>query len=132
MKKIFKSLFFIAAAVFLLGLILLGYIYFIEPNRLIIKTIRLTVPHWSKELDNLKIVAVSDIHGGGHFITAEKIQTIAQTINEQEPDVVFLLGDFVSQIHDDGTSVQKRALKMPIKTIAENLSSIQAKYGVLR
>lgn len=94
-----------------------------------INEVSLNVPNWSEELNGFKVVAISDIHGGSHTITEERILSIAEEINKQNPDIIVILGDFVSQVHDD-VPIKKRELKMPIETIAKNLSGLKAKYGV--
>lgn len=101
------------------------YSFYIEPNRLIVHSEDLKIPHWSAKLDGFKIVAISDIHGGAKFITEEKIRQIVELANAQNPDLIVLLGDYVSQtvgMHGD--------LKMPSETVAENLKGLRAKYGV--
>jgi uncharacterized protein len=110
----------------ILGIGILGYAYFIEPFRFIVNEKSLKVPHWSRELNGFKIVAVSDIHGGSHSVTEERLQFLTEQINSQNPDVVVLLGDYVSQ-----TSGKKNSsLKMSIETVAQNLKGLKAKYGV--
>jgi predicted MPP superfamily phosphohydrolase len=50
---------------------------------------------------------------------------LVELANAQNPDLIVLLGDYVSQIggkHSD--------LKMPFETIAENLKGFRAKYGI--
>ena len=127
-KKIFKYTSRLILGGMILGLILLTYAY-LEPYRLVVKEVSLNVPNWSRELNGFKIVAVSDIHGGSHAVTEERIRTITEQINAQNPDIVVLLGDFVSQVDED-KSIRARDLKMPIETIAKNLSGLKANYGV--
>jgi uncharacterized protein len=114
---------------FAIILIIIGsvaiYSYYIEPSRIIVHEENLKIPHWSAKLDGFKVVAISDIHGGSHYITEEKIRDVVQLTNLQNPDLIVLLGDFVSQktgMHSE--------LKMPSETIAANLKGFQAKYGV--
>lgn len=125
LKKVFRYFSRIVLVGLVVGLILLGYAYFIEPDRLIIKEVSLNVPNWSRELNGFKIAAISDIHGGSHNITEEKISTIAEQINAQNPDIVVMLGDFVTQIES-----KHSGLVMPIERIVQNLKGLKAKYGV--
>ncbi len=130
LKKFLKYNLYLFLTGFFIGLLLLGYAYFIEPKRLVIKEISLEVPHWDKELNGFRVVAVSDIHGGSHTITEERIRNITEQINAQNPDIVVLLGDFVSQLHEEGKSIKERELAMPIETISENLKGLKDKYVV--
>ena len=63
---------------------------FIEPNRLVLRVVKVEAP-----LPHLRIALLSDLHAGAPFITIEKVRTIVDQILEQHPDVVLLLGDFV-------------------------------------
>lgn len=128
-KKFLKYNFYIFLICFVIGSVLLGYTYFVEPYRLVVKEISLNVPYWNKDLNGFKIVALSDLHGGSHSITEERILDITEKINAQNPDIIVLLGDFVSQVADD-VPIQRRNLKMPVEVIAENLKGLKAKHGI--
>src|SRR5262245_21996062 len=106
--------------------LLLMYSYFIEPNMLLVNRMTLQVPHWSKELNGFKIVAISDIHGGSNTMTEERLRYLTGLANAQEPDVILLLGDYVSQSHGR----HGKDLRMPANVIAENLQGLKGKYGV--
>lgn len=126
MKKKFLLWFrIVAITILLLGAAILAYSYFIEPDRLIIKTVELRVPHWSKDLNGFKIVAVSDIHGGSHTITEEKLRYLTERVNAQNPDIIVLLGDFISERREN-----KKELRMPVETIAQTIAGMRAKNGV--
>lgn len=110
----------------LISLVCLGclaYSYFIEPNRLVVRSETLKIKNWNPTFDGLTIVMIGDVHGGSNGVTEAKIRRIVASINDQQPDVVFMLGDYVSE-WSDGT------LRMPVETIAANLAGIKAKYGV--
>ncbi len=101
----------------------LAYAYFIEPNLLVINRSTINIKNWNPAFDGFRIAVLSDIHGGSNGVTTERLRDVVTKTNEQDADIIVLLGDYVSQGRDD-------VLKMPIATIAEGLSGLRAKYGV--
>ena len=88
-KKIFLSLvaFFLA-----LGWLAVFYGSFIEPRLLFVR--HETIVLSDNPIRELKVAVLSDLHVG-HYKKTSWAQAVTQTINEQKPDLIFLLGDFV-------------------------------------
>jgi len=129
MKKWFKYMgITLAILVAVLGLLAI-YAYFIEPRITQVNQSTLKVPHWSKELNGFKIVAISDIHGGSNTMTEERLRYLAELANGQQPDVILLLGDYVSQAEKHSAGHDQN-LRMPAKVVIDNLKGLKAKYGV--
>lgn len=125
MKKFLKNILSALATILLLLSLPLAYAYFIEPSRLVTREETLSVPNWSANLNGFKIVAISDIHGGSNDVTESKLRELVSTANAQTPDLIVLLGDYISEQRRN-----KKELRMPVETIADNLQGFQAKYGV--
>lgn len=113
----------IFGALLLTGLLLVLWAFVIEPNRIVVNEVEIKLPEWPAAFNQLKIVAVSDIHAGATYINEAKLERLVSSINETQPDVIVLLGDFVSG--DDHQRVW-----MEPEVIAGKLKNLRAKYGV--
>jgi uncharacterized protein len=114
----------IAAPVLLaIALLCLGYSYYVEPRRLVVNHYDLKVKNWNPALNGFKIAAISDVHGGSNGVTEARLRELVARANEQDADIIVLLGDFVSQNRGHET------LRMPVSTIAANLKGFDAKFG---
>jgi predicted MPP superfamily phosphohydrolase len=109
--------------------LLLAYGYYIEPRKLVVNAQDLPMKGLDPAFDGLKIVAIGDIHGGSNYVTEERIQAVVRLANEQQPDLVVLLGDYVTQGYSLGTAHDSK-LKMPMATIADVLGGLHARLGV--
>jgi predicted MPP superfamily phosphohydrolase len=119
-KRIFLS---VVGAIVLICASLVVWAFLIEPNRLVVHEVDIKLAAWPNEFNNLKIVSVSDLHVGRRFVDDAKLVQIVETINQTQPDLIVLLGDFVSQDRDE------RVLIEP-EIIAGRLKDLKAKYGV--
>jgi len=125
MKLLLKRMLLVFAAIIIIITLLLSYAYFIEPRQFVITEETISVKNWTSEESGFKIVAISDIHGGSHYMDDARIKFVVEQANAQEADIVVLLGDYVSQ--SDGRS---GALRMPMSQIADDLQGLRARYGV--
>src|SRR5687768_15249638 len=122
-----RSLIILAAAA--VCALCLFYSYFIEPNRLVVTDETIDIKGLDPSFDGLRIAVISDIHGGSNGASAENIRRLVETTNAQNPDMIVLLGDYVSQGHTR-QPVRDRPLRMAVSEIADNLSGLRAKHGV--
>ncbi len=79
-------------------LIVCGLVWgvFIEPSRLIVHQETIQIDNLPKELSGLRIALIADIHSGGPFIDDNKLRQIVELTNQQNPDLIVLLGDYMS------------------------------------
>ena len=97
MRQSLKRTIRIALAVLLLLTIsCLIWGLFIEPNRLIVREQIIQIDNWPKELGGLRIAVIGDVHTGGPFINDQKLRRIVELTNQQHPDLIVLLGDYMS------------------------------------
>jgi hypothetical protein len=84
------------AAIPLLLACLFFWAFLVEPNRLVVRQETITIAKWPKELNDLKIAVMSDIHVGGWFIDDKKLRLIIERTNQLQPDLTVILGDYMS------------------------------------
>lgn len=70
------------------------YAWFVEPNQLVVREVRLESAQWRGP--PLRIAMLSDTHVGGPHVDAVRVSRIVARINELAPDIVVLLGDYVN------------------------------------
>lgn len=76
---------------------LAAYARFVEPGRLAVHHIHLPLPRLPRAFHNYRIVHISDIHLGG-WMTPRRLTDAIRQVNQLEPDLVAITGDFVERV----------------------------------
>jgi predicted MPP superfamily phosphohydrolase len=97
--------------------------FWIEPRSLVVTRADIAVPQWPAEARPLRIAMLADIQPAGPHVTAERVAEVVAQINALEPDLVVLLGDYVSLMRASTSHV-------PPKATAAVLSRLRAPLGV--
>jgi predicted MPP superfamily phosphohydrolase len=105
----------LAIYIFCFLLLLYGMIY--GADNFVVRKIEISTNHKALENKELKIILVSDLHLAS-WRTQEPIKKAIKLINEQNPDIVFLTGDYVQFSSSEFISY------IPI------LQKLKAKYGI--
>ena len=91
--------------------------FFVEPNIIQVKNLILK----NKELSGIKIVFASDFHIKPY--EKNRLKKIIKVINNENPDIVLLGGDYVNS--------HKKNMTYPITGIAEELKNLKSKWGTV-
>jgi predicted MPP superfamily phosphohydrolase len=89
------------------GLGLSGFTYghYLESNWVEITTLRLKLPGLAPEFGGYRLVQISDIHLDHKGMTRSRLAEIMNLINELQPDLVAITGDFITVAHDGGPQI---------------------------
>jgi len=71
------------------------YSRYVEPYWVAVERVTLTLPRLARPFDGYRIVHISDFHLDG-WMTPERLERVVELVNEQEPDLVVITGDFVA------------------------------------
>lgn len=115
-----KTLFAGGAGFFSLG----GYAFAVEPQwRLVVARHPLALPRWPRDARPLRAAILTDLHASDPWMSVDRIAEIVEATNRLSPDIVFLLGDYMSSLR-----WQRRALEP--HEWAPVLSGLRAPLGV--
>ena len=91
-----KKLRILFAAIVLLiaGMVFWGFL--IEPGRLVVREHTIRIDNWPQQLDGLRIAVLSDIHADNWFVDDKKMRTIVERTNQLQPELIVILGDYMS------------------------------------
>lgn len=107
-----------------IGLAVGLYGVFIEPGRLVVRSIIVEVATWPKSHRPLRIAFLTDLHVGAPHIDLARLKEVVRRTNAAKPDLVLLGGDYVIHGVVGGRFVAP-------KPIAQVLVDLSAKHGVV-
>lgn len=85
---------FAAIVLLLAGMVFWGFL--IEPGRLVVREQTIQIDNWPQQLDGLRIAVLSDIHADDWFVDDKKMRTIVERTNRLQPELIVILGDYMS------------------------------------
>lgn len=106
-----------------IGVWLGGWVFYYEPASLTVRRYELPLAGWPKKVDSVEIALLSDLHVGSPYYGLDKLEAVVALVNEGEPDLVLLAGDYVVHGVRGGTFV-------PPEAIAPVLGKLEAPLGV--
>jgi hypothetical protein len=98
----------------------------IEPGMLVVRHLRMELPGWQSDL---RIAVLSDLHVGSPHVGLDKLRTIVERTNAENPALVVLLGDYVIGGPNRGGGIRGGGFVEP-EPIAEELKKLRAPLGV--
>jgi uncharacterized protein len=81
-----------------------------RPEDFQIENIEVDIPGLNACFDGYRIVNISDIHLG-QWLTPKHLEGVVELVNQQEPDMIAITGDFVSYIFDEVADDLESSLK---------------------
>jgi uncharacterized protein len=116
----------LGAITFLIALLVL-WGFLVEPNRLIVRQQTIQLANWPSELSGLKVAVISDIHADGWAVDDKKLRLIVERTNQLNPELIVILGDYISS---DGM-VTRRVQPEEFAAVLKNLHAPHGVYSVL-
>ena len=134
MPLVFKSKLRVVLAAVLAALAALAlWAFWLEPASVTVSRVSLRVPRWHAEHRGLKVAVLTDLHVGSPHMGLQKLASVVGRANDERPDVVLLLGDFlIGGPKDEGGErggVVGGTFVEP-EPIAEELRRLRAPLGV--
>ena len=95
LNNLFKPLLKFLTIGFIALFLLTVYAQKIEVGWMEVVQVPMMLPRLAPELEGYRIVQITDIHADD-WMTADRIASITRQINDQQPDLIVLTGDFVT------------------------------------
>jgi len=118
---IFGVVFKLIFALAVMTIVFLAWGVGVEPGLLGVTRTEISSPSWETYWTPLRIAVLSDLHVGSPHIDVAHLGEIVETVNAQKPDLVMLLGDYMTGGYYE---------TVPATVIAPVLGQLSAKYGV--
>jgi uncharacterized protein len=102
-----------------LGALLLGglvYVRKVEPEDVEVVPVSLALPRLDARFDGYRIVQISDLHADS-WMTPGRVLGLVKLVNEQEPDLVAITGDFASYSRFRSLVRHASALVAPLRRL---------------
>ena len=113
----------IAVALLVAPFLVALWAFEIEPGMLVVRHRRMELPGWKSDL---RIAVLSDLHVGSPHVGLDKLRTIVEKTNAEQPEIVVLLGDFVT----GGPNGTRWGGFVEPEAIAEERKKLHAPLGV--
>lgn len=98
--------------------------FWIEPSWVVVRHETIGISRWHNEHANIKIAVLTDLHVGSPHMSIERLRTVVERTNAEQPDLVIMLGDFVIDGVVGGRFVEPEA-------IADVLRDLRATSGII-
>lgn len=113
-----------ARATFLSALGAVAWALVVEPARLVVRPVDLSLPAWDPAVPPLRVALLSDLHVGSPSWDPAHLELLVAVVNAERPDVVLLAGDYVIDNVLLGHKVEQEA-------IAKIVGRLRAPHGVI-
>ncbi len=90
----------------------------LRPRGLSLEQFTLPLKNLPQAWDGLLLAQLSDLHFDGHSLSSQRLDAAISLINQAQPDLIFLTGDYVT---DDPS---------PIYQLSQALQHLQSRYGI--
>lgn len=112
-----------AIALLIAPFLVAAWAFGIEPGMLVVRHATIHAPG---EPEGLRIAVLSDLHIGSPHVGLDKLQRIVERTNAENPDLIVLLGDFVT----GGPGGRRNADFVEPEKTAAGLKNLHARLGV--
>ncbi|MDQ3145062.1 MAG: metallophosphoesterase [Pseudomonadota bacterium] len=103
---------------------LIGFMYWSAVRQPVVRTARIAFADWPSRDAAIQVVFVADVHVAGPDMPPSRLARIVDQINELEPDLVLLGGDFVS---DKRTASARYSAEKAVAPLA----LLKARFGTV-